>query len=66
MTHNKQKNKKTGIFIEAKKCNPFKGKLLIFLCTLYILCINKKNEKKEIKNKINNNIYFYKIKQCLI
>lgn len=42
MTHNKQKNKKTGIFIEAKKCNPFKGKLLIFLCTLYILCINKK------------------------
>lgn len=26
----------------------------------------KKNEKKEIKNKISNNIYFYKIKQCLI
>lgn len=47
MMHNKQKNKKTGIFIEAKKCNPFKGKLLIFLCTLYILCINKKKMKKK-------------------
>lgn len=66
MTYNKQKNKKTGIFIEAKKCNPLKGKLLISVCTLYILCINKKKRKKKEKIKSIIIFIFYKIKQCLI